>query len=268
MNEDAAAQALGAAGYPVHSHDGVWWQQVRPGFCKPVNPVRTVPIGSAAPKYSRSFLGFSHPTTRTATANHSWDVMALEEGALRTFGIEGLKPRKRSTIRKALRTLSIDHIANIDDHLDDLNAICVSAAERTGHGLPPEHYLNRRNAWERFMRNEFQIPGREWWGVFHETRLIAYIYAFLIEGTMHISAAKSHSDGLRLKPNDAVVFSFLEYCRDRPDCDEVIFGDASPDTPSLNRFKEHFGFRKCAIPIHRKIRFPANAAVMFTRRGR
>lgn len=101
------------------------------------------------------------------------------------------------------------------------------------------------------MRREFAIPGREWWGAFFEGRLIAYYYAYLIGGTMHISASKSHTDHLRMCPNDAMAFSFLQHCAQLPTCHSVIFGDYSPGVPSLTEFKEQFGFEKKSFPVFR-----------------
>lgn len=260
MNEASAARCLASAGYRVHNSRGVWWLQMPTGFCKPVNPLRPMLPSATSPRYSQSFLGFSHPTKSLEFANHRWDVMAIEEKALREFEIDRLKRKRRTAVRKALRNLRIDPITNIDAALSEMNAICISAAERTGHGLPADYYRTHRKRWETFMKNEFQISGREWWGVWYESRLIAYLYAFLIDKTMHISATKSHSDELRQRPNDAVVYSFLEYCRDHDECVEVVFGDVSLDNPSLNQFKEQFGFRRRSIPIYRKIRFPFSVA--------
>ena len=249
--EEEIAEALQSAGYPVHLNEGVWWQRRSPGFCKPMNPLRAIKKGESCPRWFRSPLGYSHVVPAAQEATRTWDVMLLAGERLKGFEIGYLKPRKRSAVRKALRELEIRRIEQIDPVLPAMNELCIATALRTKHGRPSSYYTEKRPAWESFMRREFGIPGREWWGAFFEGRLISYYYAYLMEGTMHIAAAKSDTAYLKLTPNDAVAFSFLKYCAKLPGCEAVIYGDWSPGVVSLNEFKEQFGFEKHSFPVYR-----------------
>lgn len=249
--EQATAAALRSAGYRVHSSGGVWWIRRSPGFCKPMNPLQAIHRGAARPKWFRSPIGYSHVVPDAAEASHTWDVMMLGGERLKGFEIGYLKPRKRTAVRKALKELEIRRIDHIGPVLSAMNELSIATAKRTGHGRPPQYYIKKRSEWERFMRREFAIPGREWWGAFLEGRLLSYYYSYLINGTMIISAAKSDTAYLKLNPNDAVTFSFLEYCARLPDCHAVIYGDYSPEVKSLNEFKEQFGFEKKSLPVYR-----------------
>lgn len=251
MDEKAVAQELIKAGYRAHESDGVWWCQVAPMFCKPVDPFRTIEPMQASPKLSHSFLGYSHVVSDRRACTKTWDVNFMPADRLGSFNIKQIKPRKRTAIRKALKHLEIRRIESIQPELDTMNEICISTAKRTGHGKPAWYYTKDRNKWERFMIKEFSIGGREWWGAYLENRLIAYYYAYLIESTMHIAAAKSHSDYLKLGPNDAFVFTFTAYCRELNGCKQIIYGDWSTNNPELNRFKSYFGFEKREVPEYR-----------------
>jgi hypothetical protein len=237
------------AGYKIHLHDGVWWQQYAPWFYRPVVPLQKLTPGSVRPSRLLSVLGYSHLVDDPEIANKYWPVMMLKEESLELFSISALSSSKRARVRKGLKLNEVRKIANIDPVITEMQQICISAAKRTGHGRPPEYYVKNAGEWEAFMRKEFAIPGREWWGAFQGDVLVAYYYAYLVDETMFISAAKSHSDYLQNCPNDALLFSFLEFCRGLEDCRRVIFGDWS-DAPSLNEFKERYGFQKVDLLMY------------------
>jgi hypothetical protein len=204
----------------------------------------------ARPKILKSFLGYSHLIDDANLANKHWPIMLLNSQKLEEFSISLLSASKRANVRKGLRRNEIRRIDVIDPVIDQMQDICISAVRRTGHGKPPEYYTKDYRKWRNFMTKEFAMQKREWWGAFHNGVLTAYYYAYQINETMFISAAKSHSDHMEDCPNDALFFTFLEYCRDLFDCKQVIFGDWSGDAPSLNKFKERYGFQKIDLPVY------------------
>lgn len=237
------------AGYKVHHHDNVWWQRYAPWFYRPVVPLQKLIPGSARPNRLLSFLGYSHVVETGEDTNKSWPVMMLEDELLESFSMTVLSSSKRARVRKGMRLNEVRKIDSVDSVITDMQTICISAAHRTEHGKPPEYYTKHYRKWRDFMVGEFSIPGREWWGAFSQGSLVAFYYAYNVEETMFISAAKSHSDFLANCPNDALLYSFLQYCRDLDDCRRVIFGDWS-EVPSLNKFKERYGFRKTDLPVY------------------
>jgi glycosyltransferase involved in cell wall biosynthesis len=249
------------AGCKIHFHNNIWWQEAAPFFCKPVLPLQRIVRGLARPKIRKSFLGYSHLIDDDNQANKHWSVMLLDNEKLEKFSLSSLSSSKRAQVRKGLRLNEIKKIEVIDPVIDYMRDICISAASRTGHGKPPQYYIKHYMKWRDFMLKEFAMQKREWWGAFHNGVLIAYYYAYQIDETMFISAAKSHSDYLKDCPNDVLLFTFLEYCRDLPGCTQVIYGDWSNDAPSLNKFKEKYGFQKVDLPVYARY----NPAVSFVR---
>lgn len=255
MEEAQAATALNTIGRRVHSHDGVWWEQVSRGFCKPVDRTREISPGKARPRLSESLLGFSHVVPSPDQANYDWNVMHMGQPGIEGFSLASISPkRKQQKIKQALRTLTIQLIDRIDPWLGDMLAANVATAGRTGHGKPAEYYTQNRDAWEKFMRTEFSLAGREWWGAFHEGRLIAYYYIYVIGRVLHVSAAKSNTEFLHLAPNDALVYTIVSHHSAQRDCDQIIYGDWSPETESLNDFKRRFGFEVRRLPVYRHLR--------------
>lgn len=249
MNEEQVARALERVGVGrVHECEGVWWQQVGRGYCKPVDPLRVIVPGQARPSPLHGCIAYAHAAPSSYPLTHPWHIMCLAETELTTFSIERLKPRRRTMVRKALRTVEVRRIDDIAPVMDTMREICASQAERTGHGKPPEYYRLEARQWRAFMKREFTIPGRDWWGAFLNGELIAYYYTYLIAGTIYVAAAKSRTEALKSLPNDALLYTVLEDSRERTDCRQVVFGDWSPNAPRLNQFKEQYGFRKVSIP--------------------
>jgi hypothetical protein len=270
MDERTVAMALSKAGYSVHLRADVWWQKVAPFYCKPVDPLRVLLPRASVPDLRHSLIGYSHLVPDQHHSTRTWSIMLLPPERLRNFSIELLKTGRRTSVRKALKQVEIRRIDAIAPVLDRMNEISISTAQRTGHGLPPEYYTKSRREWAGFMLREYSIPDREWWGVYVDNELVGYFYAYLIGSTMYISATKSHSDYMKLRPNDAWVFSFVEYCRNLPGCDQVVYGDWSPDAPTLNEFKEQFGFEKRDLPVYRHERLSfalLSKLARFTRGG-
>ena len=251
MDDQASANALKLAGQSVHLHDGIWWLEVGPGFCKPVDLLRRMTPGTARPALLHRWMGYSHLVADAVKANWHWDVMYLEGDGLRQFDLARVKPKRRRRIKHALAALQVRRIEDIQPLLPAMNEINVITATRTSHGKPATYYVENRAEWERFMTHEFALQGREWWGAFFEGRLVAYYYSHVISRTLYINAAKSHTDFLNHGPNDALVFSLLEHHRNQADCDRIVYGDWSPDVPSLNEFKEQYGFAHVTLPVFR-----------------
>jgi len=262
-SEHEIAHSLASAGYKVHLSQGVWWQQTGPSFVKPVNPMKAIEPGEAFPAYFGSLLGYSHVVADPNQANWFRSVMLLNEENLSDFGFGKLNRGKRSSVRKALRNLVIQDITELEPHLELMAEICTSQASRNAHGQPPEYYVKHYPRWAAFMRREFSIPGRIWLGAFLETRLVGYYYAYVIDGTMYISAAKSHTAALNMRLNEGMVFTLLERGQADANCRRVIFGDWSDDAPSLNKFKESFGFRRWDVPVFRRLRWPARLVLLW-----
>ena len=101
------------------------------------------------------------------------------------------------------------------------------------------------------MVNEFNLPNREWWGTFYNNILIAYRYDVLIDDTMFFLATKSHSDYLDKCPNDALMYTFIDYCKSLNSCKQLNAGDWNSKA-SINEFKALFGFEKVDLPLFKK----------------
>ena len=129
--EDFVAQEI-QLGATVHTLDGVAWRESPRGYCKPVFEFKVLERGRQKPLWRHSFLGYSHSVPSEATANHRLDMMVLPEESLREFDLATLKPRKRTIVRKAQKTLSFSRITNLESEFESMQEMAVTAAKRIG----------------------------------------------------------------------------------------------------------------------------------------
>lgn len=248
-SEEYAKQQI-SMGMDVHCNDGVWWLKVRPFFFQPANPWQVIEPDKAKPKFIKSFLGYSHLVSEVKYANKSRPKLVLGREKLENFGIQSLSSKRRSTVRKGLKLNQVKKIDCIDTYINDIQSISISTAARTKHGKPAHYYTKEYEKWKQFIVKLSKLTTGEWWGAFFDNKLIAYVYTFHVDDVVTISAAKSHSDYLDKCPNDALIFTIVDYCKNLPNCRKIDYGDWSTNNPNLNDFKQRFGFEKVDLPIY------------------
>lgn len=238
------------SGHKVHYSKNVWWEKMAPFYYKPAMVFKEIEPGESRPRILRFYLKYSHVVRNIEASNKRWPVMLLTTGKLNEFSLKSLSSSKRSQVRKGLKFNEIKKITDIESVVDNIRDICISTAKRTNHGKPPSYYLKEYDSWRSWLLKEFSLPFREWWGAYYKETLIAYIYAVPINDTTFIYTAKSHTDHLDKCPNDALIYTFLDYCRGIDSCKQIIYGDWAKDAESLNKFKEKFGFEKREVPMY------------------
>jgi hypothetical protein len=241
------------AGFDLHLHDGVWWQTLRRGYCKPAIPLEEVDPAKQRPAFAKMAIGFAHRVPADAPRSGYWRHLVVRQPQIAEFTLEKLESKRRSSIRKALRNNEIIRIDDLDRYRRDMTDIVISTAIRNKKGHLPEYYRDSNDEWWQSIR---RVSGfTEFWGAIHEGRMVAYT-AIQVAGRRAVfDASKSMTEYFRARPNDALRFTLLESCKARGNVDEIISGGWSADKPTLNTFKESFGFSGQNIPFIRKMCF-------------
>ncbi|MBI5739845.1 MAG: hypothetical protein HZA16_03905 [Nitrospirae bacterium] len=257
MTSEEFIERVHTIGYDVHLNDGVWWIKSDPFFYKPVVPMQMLEPGKVTPKLYKAILGYSHLVRDKQYANKYQSIALLNEEQLRNYSLLSLSSSKRAQVKKGLKLTLIRKIEDIGPVLDDIREIEISKAVRTGRGKPPEYYTKYRDKWSAWTIKQFNGDKgkKEYWGSFYKGLLIAYMKVFQINDTMIINYAASHTDHLDKCPNDALTYSIIDCCRELPECRQVSYGAWSTDRPSLNEFKNKFGFAREDLPVYAKYNF-------------
>ncbi len=250
MNVEEFGKARLAAHYPVHKHQGVWWE--RRAFRYQTTAVRLQDVvpGEAKPGSYFSLLAYAHKVEDPRRANAHWSLMVLSPESLRDFSVPTLAAKKRSQVRKGLRDTRIERI-QLGDAKEQMIAVAASNAARNRHGLNASFYRDHAELWWRSILRDSHAM--DFWGAFFDSTMTAYIACSPVENCLYINALKSHTDFLDKCPNDALIFSVVCHYRDTTGCHTAVFGDWVSDKPTLNQYKASFGFQRKQIPVFRWI---------------
>ncbi len=251
MTAEEYLTARKLAGFPLHRHNGMWWENVRWGYCKPAILYEEVDPQRQAPAFWRAALGCVHRVPPGRAASGHWHSLIMRREQIARVSLETMESKRRNLIRKGLRLNQVVKLSDLKPYREDLTQVAISTAIRNQRGHPPEYYRKHGDEWwTTILRGSAYT---EFWGAIHEGRLIAYLAVQITGHRAIIDGAKSMTEFLHVNPNDALVFTFLESCRDRGTIAEIFYGGWSTDKPSLNHFKESFGFRGEKIPYLRRV---------------
>ena len=239
-------------GRRIHKHDGVFWEEVYPFYCKPAFPYTQINRGEARPSHFRSLFGYSHQVLCSEDGNRVVNFMVLDRSRLDGFCIQKLPSRKRTYIRRALEQCEIQLITDIDQHIERMREINISQSLRqelgAGAETPTRRYIDEADGWRIQMRREFALKGREWWGAFVDCVLVAYLRTYQVEEIRVIQQTKADTEYFKFHPMDALYFTVISKAADDITCEYIMNGD--PRHTSLNHFKEQFLFRAVEYPFY------------------
>jgi hypothetical protein len=253
MTVEEYIAAKQAAGFDLHLHDGVWWQNLRWGYCKPAVPLEEVDPVRQRPAFGKSAIGYAHRVPEDAPRSGFWRHLVMRRPQIAGFMLDQLESKRRTSIRKALRCNEIIRVSDLDRYRRDMTDIVISTAIRNRKGHLPDYYREQNDEWWQSIR---RVSGfTEFWGAIHEGRMIAYTAVQVAGRRAVFDASKSMTEYLHARPNDALRYTLVESCRARGTIEEIISGGWSADKPTLNTFKESFGFAGLKIPYIRKMVF-------------
>lgn len=254
MTLDDYISAKQAAGHRLHLNDGVWWETTRRGYCKPAIPFEEVEAMVAKPSPLRSAIGYGHRVNNPKVASGNWDALVMSRETIAGWSLtSSVDGKRRNAIRKGFRNNQVALIENLSPYRDDLTAIAISTGIRNQRGFHPDYYRKKNDEWWQSMLRVATYS--EVWGAFHEGRMIAYLSVQVAGHRAIIDGAKSMTEYLQACPNDALVFSFVDSCRERGGIEEIWYGHWSVDKSTLNDFKKSFGFERRIVPYYRKFFF-------------
>jgi hypothetical protein len=242
-----------AAGFPLHLHDGMWWEISRRGYCKPAIPYEQAIPGKQTPARLRCAIGYTHRVQDGEPCSGEWHTVIMRKPVISQVSLDAVDGKRRNCIRKGLRCCQVELIHDLSPFRNDMTDIAISTAIRNERGFPAAYYRQENEQWWNSIL--CMVPYTEFWGAMYEGHMIAYLAVHVAGHRAIIDGAKSVTGQLKQCPNDALVYTFLESCRERGTVDEIVYGGWSEDKPTLNRFKESFGFSGEKIPFLRRLFF-------------
>lgn len=238
----------------VHYNDGVWWRRVSMGNCLPLYPMQEFQAKSSRPTLLKGFLRYRHLTPDEICSNTSVTYLMIPEEKLDSFSFENLSHSRRKAINQSAKFgLVVRKLQSLDSHWAALKQIYISQSKRTNYGIPESYYVHNEEDWRRNLGSEFSLQGRDWFGVFHENTIVAFMYSCVIGDIAHLLVTKLNSDYIKLRPSDALYYNVISYYRTQSECRRVCAGQANLMTPSINHIKLQYLFEPVEFPAYQWI---------------
>ncbi len=253
MTLDGFIAARRAAGFRLHGHDGVWWENDRWGYCRPAVAYQVVDPAHQRPAWTRSAIGYVHRIPAGRRGSGYWHAVMMTRDRIQNYGLDRVDGKRRNCIRKGLKNCRVEPVPDLAPWRKDMTEIAKSTAVRNQRGFPPDYYDTHNDEWWNGITGMRAYT--EFWGTFCEGRMAAYLAVHVAGPCAMINGAKSASEFLNANPNDALVHAFLESCRERGTVEEIFYGHWSEDKPTLNQFKTSFGFSGEKVPFVRRLLF-------------
>ena len=237
----------------LHQHDGIWWDQIYPGYARPAFKFKALAPKTARPAWSEAWLGYSHCVAEPGWGNAAVPYMVLEGENLREFNLARLGTLKRNRVRKGLKQCEVKEVSDLESCLEEAREVCAShsmrgAATRHAHHVSPSFFIEQAETWRKQMRRDFACRGRSWFGAWREGRLVGYVATLRVEDVLLIEKVKLHTEFLPFCPSDALYFHVLSDAAGDVACRRIF--NSAPQRPGLDRFKELFFFKPTPIPLY------------------
>jgi hypothetical protein len=174
------------------------------------------------------------------------------------YGLPTLINKARNKTRQGLRNCTAGQLdprdlgaAGIQLHADTLL--------RQGRRLPNDF----ATYWKNYFEAAAASPAVTAWAAWHDGELAAYLLSFRAGSREYISIVRSSAQKLKYRPNNAMLFTFLEWAMARDEISEVSIGLQSlqPGGESLDLFKRGLGFQERPIGQRIELRGSLKAAI-------
>ena len=227
--------------------------------------------------FSRAWISFPLETQlNPATVDlskimHDRDVMArfccsVESGfssfrhvvADKNYSLSSLDPKARNQTRQGLEncTYGPEDAREIATEGIELHA---QTLQRQGRKISDGYEVH----WRKYFDAVSRCPSATVWAARYQGILASFLISFRIGSVENICIVRSREELLKFRPNNAMLFTFLQQTLSRAETTEVCIGLQSLQSAmtSLDLFKRRMGFEQQPIGQRIELRVPFGFAV-------
>ena len=241
-----AAPLFGRYSRPF-KHQGHWWFQVRPGLCWSAEGTTCIDAG-IRPPIAKSYLGYQVPHDAQGS-NSSLVFNVIEE--LQSYSEADLHESKPRAIKKAYNATVVDNM-------------CEMSSKDMAEACDVWNSLVTRTKWKKLLQHKQfeesweelgQLPGTSILSCRDKSsgRMIGWMICKTIGNTAYVDTIASHTDGLAMRPNDILLYSFLRSAQ-RNSGVTIAHYSLKSFVTTLETFKQSMGFKPIAFPCFTVLR--------------
>ena len=255
MDRQYHAEFLQRIGHDVKEHNGVLWFDV---FSRAYTTIPyDVPIDTSSFNPS-TVLGSDGLMLRHSCPLDQGVTSFQHVVTDKNYGMSTLINKARNKTRQGLRLCTAGQIdpCELGEAGIRLHAETII---RQGRKLPHDF----ESYWTKYFDEASKSPCVTGWAAWHEGELAAYLLSFRVGTTEYVSIVRSSARKLEFKPNNAMLFTFLQHAMAREDVQEVSIGLQSlqREGGSLDLFKRGMGFQERPIGQRIELRSSLSTAL-------
>jgi hypothetical protein len=235
-------------GARVRFSGGIWWQEVRPFFYRPVHLFLKVEPKTARPPAGSVLGGYQHLAAGEENANSRMNFVVADNP--REYSISSLGSKYRTAVRKAARYLDAKRIDDLQEFIDAGHPIYLEFYARTQYWWKNER-VNREafTAWAEIL---VENPKVLVFGIYHEGILCCVNVVYKVEEVVYYSSSFSNAEGIRLSAPEYSLHLVREFTAGCAGAGCIFLGTAGSKR-SLDDFKIRRGCRIASEPAYYRI---------------
>jgi hypothetical protein len=256
VSEAAWAQQVRARGRRVVQHRGRLWQQVLPGFYRPVHLMARLSAHEAT-RPTPACWGFQACLAPgdTHLANASMPTHVVHD--LGSFDEDLLPKGRRNNLRRARERARLVVLTDPSLLREQGYDVLVSAHERTGYGPRPR---TREEYVAGLARFSEPSPYVVLAGLV-DGRLAGYLVGYAVDGTAYAADGLVATWALRTNISAGLFYEFVYACRRTGTITEIVDGLHARENEGLSRSKELNGIPVVHVPARLNL-VPGAASVL------
>jgi hypothetical protein len=243
-----AVEADSKIGSHFHYSRGVWWKEVRPFFYQPMPFIKPIIPHRTGPDPLKALGGFYHAVPDGAVSNGV--IITNEISDSTNYETVIIKAKMRNQIKRALKSVRVCQVDNLDDLLDDGYQIYMDWVNRTNDNMTKQHDVQTYRNW---ITRVFHHPYVLILGAYYENRLIAFSTSYAVDGIAEGSRMYSINAYQNLYPSTALTYAMIKISQNNAGIKRIMNGLRSHKA-SLEKFKAKLGFSHVSYPAYVYIR--------------
>jgi hypothetical protein len=242
MTAEQVVQAENMGESEFHFASGIWWRKVKPFFYQPADVMTRISPHAAVPNPWLALGGYYHLVPSGEDTNGV--VVANEISDLEGYSLDSVKKKKKTRIQRALATLRIQRVTDLQDLLNDGYRVYMDWDNRTANVRVHRSDSERFRQW---ITRSLAHPHLLILGAYYEDRLIAFLMARAVGGTANIEKSFSLSEFNHQSPMTALTYAYVKICAKSPGVHRAWSGLRSMKE-SLEQYKTELGFQHVSYP--------------------
>lgn len=252
LDEFAAYEADN--GGRLYRDDGIWWQEVRPYFWRPLFPFRRIAVDAVRLPLRRRLLGYQHLVGDERLANSRMNFMMIDE--LGDYSLGCLSAKVRWYVKDAARRSDVRAIADPVEFARTAYPVYLSFYRRTLYGWRKDR--TDKAVFQKWAAMLYRHPKLRILGCYAQGILNTVMISYFVENVIFYATLFCTDEALTLHTSDLMLHKVREMAVRCPGAQYIYMG-----APGARRGVDAFKLKRKCRMLSEPARFKLNPPALF-----